>query len=104
MFAVEDSGTVIDCRLMQGVSVVARFRQCKNLIGLDLHYLDSYHPTVRSYNKLVQAAIMNARELFLRIEADNYEEEKVLSPLGHVGASAKGLFGRVFKKSNKRDV
>ncbi len=80
LFAVEEDGKVLDCRLMQGVTVLARFKVCDNLIGFDLHYLDSYHPTVRKYNKLTQLAIMNARELFLRIEADNYVEEPVLSP------------------------
>jgi hypothetical protein len=36
---------------------------------------------VRQENKLIQQAMENAREIYLRVEVGNYQEEQPLSPL-----------------------
>lgn len=72
MFAIDKEGLVLDARKMQGVTVAAYFKQMPNFIGQDIHYFDTYNPLVRNENKLVQIAIEDARELFLRMEAGSY--------------------------------
>ena len=80
MFAVDRKGMILDAKRMQGVTVVARFKSMPSYIGQDIHYLDTYNPVVRKENKLLQIAIEDARELFLRIEAGNYKDvPKLLS-------------------------
>ncbi|MCK1167185.1 transcriptional regulator GutM [Streptococcus uberis] len=74
MFAIDKEGLVLDARKMQGVTVVAHFKQMPNFIGQDIHYFDTYNPLVRNENKLVQIAIEDARELFLRMEAGSYQD------------------------------
>lgn len=74
MFAIDKEGLVLDARKMQGVTVAAHFKQMPNFIGQDIHYFDTYKPLVRNENKLVQIAIEDARELFLRMEAGSYQD------------------------------
>lgn len=85
MFAIDHKRIIIDARKMQGVTVLAKFRLLPQYIGTDIHYIDSYHPLVRTENKLVQQAMANAREIYLRVELGNYQEELPPSPLTMLG-------------------
>lgn len=84
MFAVNNQGIVLDCAKMQGVTVTARFQNMAEFIGEDIHYLDKFHPIVSQKNKLLITAIEDAREIYLRVEANNYVEEKPVSPIGNL--------------------
>ena len=71
-------------------------------IGQDLHYLDRYNPLVRQENKLLQIAIEDAREVFLRVEAGNYQDVPKYGSALDVTTNAKYLLSRFkyhFKKS-----
>lgn len=81
IFAVDQAGKVLDARKMQGVSVMAKFKAMPSYLGQDIHYLDTYNPLVRQENKLLQVAIEDARELFVRIEAGNYKDVPKVAPL-----------------------
>ena len=101
MFAVDRKGMILDAKRMQGVTVVARFKTMPSYIGQDIHYLDTYNPVVRKENKLLQIAIEDARELFLRIEAGNYKDVPKFAPVLNVGNQLKLLSTRLklqFKK------
>ena len=101
MFAVDRKGMILDAKRMQGVTVVARFKSMPSYIGQDIHYLDTYNPVVRKENKLLQIAIEEARELFLRIEAGNYKDVPKFAPVLNVGNQLKLLSTRLklqFKK------
>ncbi|MCB2831316.1 glucitol operon activator protein [Streptococcus dysgalactiae subsp. dysgalactiae] len=74
MFAINSEGIVLDARKMQGISVLATFKAMPQFLGQDIHYVDSYNPLVRKENRLLQIAIEDARELFLRVEAGSYQE------------------------------
>ena len=67
------------------MTVLAKFRLLPQYIGTDIHYIDNYHPLVRTENKLVQQAMANAREIYLRVELGNYQEESLPSPLTMLG-------------------
>lgn len=69
MFAVDPNGRVLQARKMQGVTVWAKFKELNQYEGEDIHYFDQYNPLVRQENKLLQIAIEDARELYLRSEA-----------------------------------
>ena len=101
MFAVDRKGMILDAKRMQGVTVVARFKSMPSYIGQDIHYLDTYNPVVRKENKLLQIAIEDAREIFLRIEAGNYKDVPKFAPVLNVGNQLKLLSTRLklqFKK------
>ena len=101
MFAVDRKGMILDAKRMQGVTVVARFKSMPSYIGQDIHYLDTYNPVVRKENKLLQIAIEDARELFLRIEAGKYKDVPKFAPVLNVGNQLKLLSTRLklqFKK------
>ncbi|HEL1959961.1 TPA: transcriptional regulator GutM [Streptococcus suis] len=101
MFAVDQSGKVLDARRMQGVTVAARFKTMPDYIGQDIHYFDTYNPLIRKENKLLQTAIEDAREVFLRTEAGNYEDVPKFAPVLNVGNQLKLLSTRLklqFKK------
>ena len=101
MFAVDRKGMILDAKRMQGVTVVARFKSMPSYIGQDIHYLDTYNPVVSKENKLLQIAIEDARELFLRIEAGNYKDVPKFAPVLNVGNQLKLLSTRLklqFKK------
>lgn len=74
MFALDQSGKVLDARQMQGVTVAARFKPMPAYIGQDIHYFDRYNPLIRRENKLLRLAIEDAREVFLRVETGVYED------------------------------
>lgn len=80
MFAIKDEGEILDARLMQGVTVMSKFKQVEQYIGHDIHYIDKYHPLVQKENKLTQFAMENAREIYLRVAVGDYKEEMAPSP------------------------
>lgn len=87
LFAIEESGKILDTRIMQGVTVLSKFKQLDQFTGHDLHYIDKYHPLVRKENKLTQEAMENARELFLKVTTGNYIDEPPKSPFQQFGTT-----------------
>lgn len=94
LFALDQQGRVLEACKMQGVTVLAHFKDMPDYVGQDIHYLDSYNPLVRKENKLLQIAIEDAREVFLRVEAGNYEDVPKSAPLIDLGLQAKVLANR----------
>ncbi len=41
--------------------------------------MDHYHPLVQKENKLTQQAMENAREIYLRVELGNYQENTTIN-------------------------
>ncbi|MBF0787440.1 MULTISPECIES: transcriptional regulator GutM [unclassified Streptococcus] len=95
LFAVDKKGRILDARRMQGITVAARFKQMSDYVGQDIHYLDSYHPLVRKENKLLQIAIEDAREVFVRSEAGNYREVPKVAPVIDFTTHLKMLLARI---------
>ncbi|AXQ77838.1 transcriptional regulator [Streptococcus chenjunshii] len=91
LFAIDKAGKVLDAKRMQGVTIGARFKTMPAYIGQDIHYFDRYNPLVRKENKLLQTAIEDAREVFLRTEAGSYEESPQPAPLTGLAAQIKLL-------------
>ncbi len=101
MFAINDNGLILDAQKMQGVTVIAKFKPLHDYIGEDIHYLDYYNPLVRKENKLLQVAIEDARELYLRMGTGTYEGISKYGSAFDVNINLKDIFSRVklqFKK------
>lgn len=103
MFAVDKQGMILDSVKMQGISVMAKFKKMPEFIGEDIHYLDHYNPILRKQNRLLVQAITNAREIYVRVAAGNYVEEKAMSPLSGVMAQIQ-LTKLSFQRRLKRSV
>jgi len=103
MFAIEDEGKILDARVMQGVTVISKFRQLDQFVGHDIHYIDRYHPLVHKENKLTQEAMEDAREVYLRVSVGDYEEEPVKSPIGQLGTTL-NVYGNMLKNKVKGSV
>lgn len=86
-FAIDDDAKILDARLMQGVTVLSKFKRKDQYIGQDIHFIDHYHPLVQKENKLTQIAMEDAREIYLRVEMGNYTETTPNSPLQNVSIS-----------------
>lgn len=87
MIAVDKKGKVLEASRMQGVTVLSRFKDMPNYVDQDIHYLDTYNPIVRKENRLTQIAIEDAREVFLRVEAGNYEGAQKVASAFDLGTS-----------------
>lgn len=85
LFAVKEEGEIIEARIMQGVTILAKFRDMNEYVGHDIHYIDRYHPLVQKENKLTQSAMENAREVFLTVTTGNHVEEAYRSPFQKMG-------------------
>ncbi|SES10721.1 transcriptional regulator GutM [Streptococcus gallolyticus] len=95
MFAIDKKGIVLTAKKMQGVTIMAHFKDMPDYIGQDIHYFDKYNPTVRKENKLMQIAIEDAREVFLRSEAGTYKDVPKAAPLVDLTTQIKLLSQRL---------
>lgn len=67
---IDDHDQVLEVRKCRGY-IFGKFHSLPVYAGEDIHYIDRYHPSVRAEDRLTQAALENAREVYLRIEAGN---------------------------------
>lgn len=81
MFSVDKEGTIIGSEKMQGVTVLAKFKSISQFNQQNIHDLTIENELVQKENKLTQQTILNARDIYLRVEAGNYIEEDPISPL-----------------------
>lgn len=101
LFAIDSDHKIIAARKMQGVTVLAKFHSLDEYVGEDIHYIDKYHPLVRKENKLTCLAMENAREIYLRVEAGNYKEEKPMSPFVGAGIQLQLWKNQIQRKMNR---
>lgn len=95
MFALDKNAKVLAAQQMQGVTVLAKFKEMPDYVGQDIHYLDTYNPLVRKENKLMQVAIEDAREVFLRVESGDYKDVPKYAPLVDVTSYVKLFLSRI---------
>lgn len=95
MFAIDQKGNILDAKVMQGVTVVAKFKDKVNYIGENINSLTQTHRKVQKENRLTQAAILDARNLYLAVATKTYKEPVALSPLTMLRAQLSGLFKKI---------
>lgn len=72
--AINAQGVVQETQIMQGISIFARFKQYKLFDGEELIFLDRKHPKVRQLNQLIQLAIEDARDTYVKVSEGVYVE------------------------------
>lgn len=96
MFAVDNQGKILDAMMMQGVTVLARFKERPKYIDEFITELTVNHPIVKKENKLVRQAVLDAKDLYVKVQNNDYHEETPLSPFSLLKVQAVG-YGRHLK-------
>ncbi|MDT2754059.1 transcriptional regulator GutM [Enterococcus pseudoavium] len=84
LLGVSPDGIIEEAEMMQGISVIARFKARPQFIGMDIHQLLEA-PMLAKENKLTRQAAANAQKVYLAVEKGNYQETKPVSPLMGIG-------------------
>lgn len=92
MFAINSTGDILDAKIMQGVTVLAKFKDKETYIGENINHLTETHRKVQKENRLTQQAIIDARNLYLAVASKTYHEPTPLSPFTMVRAQLSGIF------------
>lgn len=101
-FGIDNDGQIFDAYLMQGVTVLSKFKKKDQYIGENLHFIDKYHPLVQQENKLTQFAMENARDLFVLVDAGQYHESETNSTVGTVMNNLNNYKLKILSKLNWR--
>ena len=97
MFALTNEGVIIDGAKMQGVTVLAKFKGIPDFKGVKIMDLSAQHPLVAKENKLTQKTILNAQEIYRRVNRGEIIEEPV-SPIINIGLKLSLLKTSVYNK------
>lgn len=101
-FGVNNDGQIFDAYLMQGVTVLSKFKKIDEYIGQNLHFIDKYHPLVQNENKLTQFAMENARDLFVLVDAGKYHEPETNGTMDRIKDTINVYKSKLLSKSNWR--
>lgn len=104
LFAVDASGRIDEAEMMQGTSILARFKPRPQFVGLDIHELAEDHPVLLKENKLTRQAALNAQKVYLEVEKGNYQERQPVSPAMSVGLQVSMLKQSIQTKFSKGSV
>lgn len=104
LFAVDTTGKIGEAEMMQGTSILARFKPRPQFIGLDIHELSADHPVLLKENRLTRQAAMEAQKVYLEVEKGNYQESQPVSPAMNVGLKVTMLKQAIQTKFTKRSV
>lgn len=101
MFALDNHGNILDATAMQGVTVLAKFKDKSDYIGEKITSLSMDHPVVAKENKLVKQAVLDAKDLYIKVSNNDYHEEPALSPFSMLKVQAVG-YGHQLKNVLKK--
>lgn len=84
LFLVDSQGKILEAKIMQGISVFARFKDFNRFNEMNMIDLNPNHALVKKEMRFTRLAIENGRELYIRflsgmMTADTYS---VLTPFG----------------------
>ncbi|WP_010631561.1 transcriptional regulator GutM [Sporolactobacillus vineae] len=98
--AIDKNGKILDARKMQGVTILARFRELKPLIGEQIQSIDEKKVSV--YNKLLRQAIADAVTNYRIVAEGGTIEENRSTPLSTTLIGIKSVFtGKFHSKRQK---
>lgn len=104
LFSVDATGKIKEAEMMQGTSILARFKPRPQFAGLNVHELSEDHPVLLKENKLTRQAALNAQEVYLKVEKGNYQDTKPVSPVMNLGLQLSLMKQSVQTKFTKRSV
>ncbi|WP_263851512.1 transcriptional regulator GutM [Ligilactobacillus agilis] len=65
LIAIDDDGNIKEARLMQGVTVFAKFKQVPELKGQNIALLAADYQALNKLNKLTRQCLLNAYKTFI---------------------------------------
>ncbi|MEQ8154676.1 MAG: transcriptional regulator GutM [Clostridiaceae bacterium] len=72
---IDNEDTIFDCKIMQGISVLAKVKTFKGLEGKNIGEITKDHLT--QYRKLTRIAILNAIDNFNQFKEGRNEEKQI---------------------------
>ncbi|MGM0165104.1 hypothetical protein IGI39_000045 [Enterococcus sp. AZ135] len=84
LLGVDNTGIIQEAEMMQGTSILARFKSRPQFIGIDIHQLTESSILIEE-NKLTRQAAANAQKIYLEVENGNHRDEAPKSPIFNVG-------------------
>ena len=84
LLGVDQRGTIQEAEMMQGTSILARFKPRPQFVGINIHQLTD-SPVLIKENKLTRQAAANAQKIYLEVERGNHQEKAPVSPIFNVG-------------------
>lgn len=84
LLGVTADGIIQEAEMMQGTSILARFKARPQFVGIDIHELLEA-PMLARENKLTRQAAANAQKIYLEVERGNHIEDRPLSPVFQIG-------------------
>lgn len=84
LLGVDQRGTIQEAEMMQGTSILARFKPRPQFVGISIHQLTD-SPVLIKENKLTRQAAANAQKIYLEVERGNHQEKAPVSPIFNVG-------------------
>ncbi|MGG5370669.1 transcriptional regulator GutM [Enterococcus sp. AZ196] len=84
LLGVDAAGVIQDAEMMQGTSILARFKPRPQFIGIDIHQLMEA-PVLSEENKLTRQAAANAQKVYVEVESGHHRDEAPVSPIFNVG-------------------
>ncbi|MGH1748618.1 transcriptional regulator GutM [Enterococcus raffinosus] len=84
LLGVDQRGTIQEAEMMQGTSILARFKPRPQFVGINIHQLTD-SPVLIKENKLTRQAAANAQKIYLEVERGNHQEKASVSPIFNVG-------------------
>lgn len=103
LLGVSKEGIIQEAEIMQGTSVLARFKARPQFLGINIHQLMDA-PILAKENKLTRQAAENAQKVYLEVEKGNYQETKPVSPMMSLGAQLSLWKHSIQTKFTKRSV
>ncbi|MBL1229702.1 transcriptional regulator GutM [Enterococcus sp. BWB1-3] len=85
LLAVASDGKITKAEMMQGTSILARFKERPQFVGLNIHELSENHPLLLKENKLTRQAALNAKGIYLDVEKGEFQERQSVSPVMNLG-------------------
>ncbi|MDU6522627.1 transcriptional regulator GutM [Enterococcus devriesei] len=104
MFSVNQMGLIDEAEMMQGITILARFKPKKQFVGLNIRELNEQHPVFEKENRLTRQAALNAKKIYLEVEKGNYQDTKPVSPVMNVGLHLSMLKQSIQTKFSKGSV
>lgn len=104
LLGVDQRGTIQEAEMMQGTSILARFKPRPQFVGINIHQLTD-SPVLIKENKLTRQAAANAQKIYLEVERGNHQEKAPVSPIFNVGnqlSLMKFSIQEKFRKSNSQ--
>lgn len=77
LLLVDDAAVIKEGKIMQGYSVLSRFKPFNQFNGIVLSELDRQHPLMQQENTLTQEALLDAKQLMVSVQDGTYQDNSV---------------------------